>query len=140
MIDDIDLILESKCRHEHLMVAQMIKNPPAMQETRVQSLGQEDSLEEGMASYSSILAWRIPWTEEPNRLYIVHGVAKSRTWLRTKTFTFTLSFQNQNQVKMQIKIFWHPCEFIKELLQCSLSTVTYDRLWPQFYTTVQTDI
>ena len=44
----------------------------------------------------------------------------------TKTFTFTLSFQNQNQVKMQIKIFWHPCEFIKELLQCSLSTVTYD--------------
>ena len=43
-----------------------------------------------------------------------------------KTFTFTLSFQNQNQVKMQIKIFWHPHEFIKELLQCSLSTVTYD--------------
>ena len=47
------------------LVAQMIKNSPAMQETWVQSLGQEDPLEEGMATHSSILAWRIPWTEEP---------------------------------------------------------------------------
>ena len=46
----------------------MVKNPPAMQETWVQSLGQEDSLEEGMATHSSILAWRIPWTEEPGGL------------------------------------------------------------------------
>ena len=46
----------------------MAKNPPAMQETLVQSLGQEDSLEEGMATHSSILAWRIPWTEEPGGL------------------------------------------------------------------------
>ncbi|CAI9179204.1 unnamed protein product [Rangifer tarandus platyrhynchus] len=43
----------------------MIKNLPALQETQVQSLGQEDPLEKGMATYSSILAWRIPWTEEP---------------------------------------------------------------------------
>ena len=43
----------------------MIKNPPAMRETWVRSLGWEDPLEEGMATYSSILAWRIPWTEEP---------------------------------------------------------------------------
>ena len=42
----------------------MVKNPPVMQETEVQSLGQEDSLEEGMATHSSIFAWRIPWTEE----------------------------------------------------------------------------
>ena len=41
----------------------MVKNLPARQETRVQSLGQEDSVEKGMATYSSILAWRIPWTE-----------------------------------------------------------------------------
>ena len=41
------------------------KNPPAMQETQVQSLGWKDSLEKGMATHSSILAWRIPWTEEP---------------------------------------------------------------------------
>ena len=47
------------------LVAQTVKNPPAMQETQVQSLGQEDPLKEGMATYSGILAWRIPWTEEP---------------------------------------------------------------------------
>ena len=46
----------------------MVKNLPAMQEVCVQSLGQEDSLEEEMATHSSILAWRIPWTEEPGRL------------------------------------------------------------------------
>ena len=46
----------------------MVKNLPAMQETWVQSLGQEDPLEKGMATYSSILAWRIPWTEEPGGL------------------------------------------------------------------------
>ena len=43
----------------------MVKNPPAMQETQVPSLGQEDALAKGMATHSSILAWRIPWTEEP---------------------------------------------------------------------------
>ena len=49
-------------------MAQTGKNPPATQETWVRSLGQEDSLEEGMATHSSILAWRIPWTEEPGGL------------------------------------------------------------------------
>ena len=46
----------------------MVKILPAMQETQVQSLGQEDPLEEGMATHSRILAWRIPWTEEPRDL------------------------------------------------------------------------
>ena len=46
----------------------MVKNPPAMQEAQVQSLGREDSLEKGMSTHSSILAWRISWTEEPGRL------------------------------------------------------------------------
>ena len=50
------------------LVTQTVKTPPAMQETWVQSLGQEDPLEEGMATHSSILAWRNPWTEEPGRL------------------------------------------------------------------------
>ena len=45
-----------------------IENSPAMQEIQVQSLGQEDPLEEGMATHSSILTWRIPWTEEPGGL------------------------------------------------------------------------
>ena len=46
----------------------MVKNQPAMQDTQVLFLGQEDPLEKGMATHSSILAWRIPWTEEPGRL------------------------------------------------------------------------
>ena len=50
------------------LVAQLVKNPPAMQETWVQSLGWEDPLEKGTATHSGILAWRIPWTEEPGRL------------------------------------------------------------------------
>ena len=50
------------------LVAQMVKNLPAKQETWVWSLGQEDSLEKGMDTHSSILAWRIPWTEEPGGL------------------------------------------------------------------------
>ena len=49
-------------------MAQMVKNLPAMQETRVRALGREDPLEKGMATHSSILAWRIPWTEEPGGL------------------------------------------------------------------------
>ena len=49
-------------------MAQTVKNPPAMQETRVQLLGQEDPLEKGITTHSSILAWRIPWTEEPGGL------------------------------------------------------------------------
>ena len=46
----------------------MIKHLPAMQETRIQSLGRDDPLEKGMATHSSILAWKIPWMEEPGRL------------------------------------------------------------------------
>ena len=49
-------------------MAQMVKSLPAMQETWVQSLGKEDPLEKGMATHSSILAWKIPRTEEPGRL------------------------------------------------------------------------
>ena len=52
-------------------MAQMVKNLPVIQETRVQSLGREDPLEKEMATHSSIPAWRIPWTEEPNRLQSV---------------------------------------------------------------------
>ena len=58
-------------------VAQTVKNLLAMQETWVLSLGQEGPLEKGMASHSSVLAWKTPWTEEPGRL--VHVVTKSQT-------------------------------------------------------------
>ena len=53
---------------EASLVAQMVKCLPTMQETWVQSLGQEDSLEKEMATHSSILAWKIPWMEEPGKL------------------------------------------------------------------------
>ena len=52
-------------------MAQMVKHLPKMQETRVQSLGQEDLLEKEMATHSSILAWKIPWMEEPDVLWSV---------------------------------------------------------------------
>ena len=50
-------------------MAQMVKNLPAMKETQVQSLDREDPLEKGMATHASILAWEIPWTEEPGGLH-----------------------------------------------------------------------
>ena len=62
------------------LVVQLVTNPPSVQETQVRSLGQEDALEKGMATHSSILAWRIPWTEEPGGLQSM-GSQKSRTRL-----------------------------------------------------------
>ena len=69
----VDPVGSSQFRHVHRavkasMMAQLVKNPPAVQETLVPSLGWEDPLEEDMATHSSILAWRIPWTEEPGGL------------------------------------------------------------------------
>ena len=56
------------CVYMAFLVAQMVKNQPAMQEIWVQSLGWEDLLEKGLAIHSSILAWKIPWTKEPGEL------------------------------------------------------------------------
>ena len=61
-------------------MGQMVKNLPSLEETQVRSLDWEDPLEKGMFTYSSILAWRIPWTEETGRLQI-HGDTKSWTQL-----------------------------------------------------------
>ena len=78
----------------------MIKNPPAMQETWVRSLGWEDSLEKGMAVHSSILAWRIPWIEDPGRLQSLWSQSQTQlsnfhsltfsTYLRTPMSSFIL--------------------------------------------------
>ena len=70
------------------LVAQMVKNLPAMQGTRVWSLGQEDPLEKGMATHSSILAWRIPWTEKPSGLQST-GLQRVRPNWATNTHTHT---------------------------------------------------
>ena len=72
--------------HRPHLVAQMVKNPPAMQETQVQSLGWENPLEKGMAIHSSILAWRIPWTEESGRLQSMGSQRVRHDWA-TNTFT-----------------------------------------------------
>ena len=69
------------------------KNLPAMQETLVQFLGQEDPLEKGMATHSSILAWRIQWTEESGRLHTVHGVAESHRMEQLSTARHTPALQ-----------------------------------------------
>ena len=61
----------------------MVKNLPAMQESQVQSLGQEDSLEKEIATHSSILAWKIPWTEEPG------GLQSTRLQSQTQLSDFT---------------------------------------------------
>ena len=67
----------------------MVKNLPAMQETWVQCLGWKDALEEEMATDSSVLAWKIPWTEEPGGLQSM-GLQRVRQDWVTNTFTFTI--------------------------------------------------
>ena len=61
-------------------LAQMVKNLPAVQETRVQSLGQKDPLQKGMATHSSLLAWRIPWTEEHGKLQLTESPVFEYGW------------------------------------------------------------
>ena len=76
-------------------MAQSVKNPPAMQENQVRSLGREDPLEKGMATHSSILAWRIPWTEEPGRLQSMglQGVGHYGATKHTCTLSWDLSLE-----------------------------------------------
>ena len=69
--------------------AQMVKNLPAVRETWIRSLGHEDPLEKRMATHSSILAWKIPWTEEPGRLQFTGLQWVGHGWA-TNTFTFHL--------------------------------------------------
>ena len=81
------------------LVAQMVKNLPAMQETQLSSLDQKDPLEKGMATYSSILAWRIAWSEEPGGLQLMgsqrvghDGVTNTHMQLIKVDIIFTLTF------------------------------------------------
>ena len=75
MSDKINFKIKTITRDRASLVVQSVDNLPAIQKTWIQSLGQEDPLEKGMAAHSSILAWRIPGTEEP--WVTVHGIAKS---------------------------------------------------------------
>ena len=78
MMELIERVALTYIHYQASLVALLVKNPPAMQETCVQSLGWEDPLEEGVATHSSILAWRIPMDR---RVWwaTVHGMAKSWT-------------------------------------------------------------
>ena len=72
------------------LMAETVKNLPAIQEIQVQSLGWADLLEKGMATHSSILAWRIPWTEEPARLQSMESQSQTRL---SKYYTITAQTQ-----------------------------------------------
>ena len=82
----------------------MVNNLPAMRETWVLSLGREDPLEKGLAIHSSILAWRISWTEEPGRLQSMELQRVGHDWV-TNTFTFNYVFKTHNY---KCKIHWKP--------------------------------
>ena len=82
------------------LVAQLVKNLPAMLETWVQSLGWENPLENEMETHSSILAWRIPWTEEPDGLKF-SGLERVRHGC--ETFTFSLTKRRRKGVKKNQK-------------------------------------
>ena len=77
-------------------MAQIVKNLPAIQETGVQSLGQENPLEKGMATHSSTLAWEIPWTEESGKL---PSTRSQGVGLLNKTL-FSVSFYKQNSLDL----------------------------------------
>ena len=88
------------------LVAQMVKRLPTMLETRVRSLGWEDPLEKEMATHSSTLAWKIPWTEDPGRLWsmVSHGHNKSQTQLSDFTFLSFIKCQVFGHLKKKIFI------------------------------------
>ena len=81
------------------LVAQLVKNPLAVQETWVRSLGWKDPLEEGMATHSSILAWRIPWTQEPDGLHFIGSQRVGYKLLtEVKKHTILKTFEDVNEI------------------------------------------
>ena len=93
-------------------MTQLVKNPPAVQETQVCRLDQEDPLEKGMATPSSSLAWRIPWTQESGGLYSPWG-GRVRCNSVNSTVTFIRRMRHVENSKSsnigQIPLFWKPC-------------------------------
>ena len=74
-----------------IVLVQMVRSPPTMQETRIQSLGWEEPLEEEMTTHSSILAWKIPWMEEPGRLQSMGLQKVGHDWVTSLHFFCTTS-------------------------------------------------
>ena len=123
------------------LIAKSVKNLPSGQETWVWSLGWEDPLEKEMATHSSILAWRIPWTDEPGRLHIVHGVARVGHDLATKererwlTFLFLKCSPNITKISNQFyfvnqwKSLYLIMHFIQNLSHAFLCTYDFENLY-----------
>ena len=84
-------LLCSLISHRAFLVAQVVRNPPAVQETQFWSLGQEDPLAKGVATHCSILAWRIPWTEDSGWLQSMRLQRVARAWM-SNTFTLISCF------------------------------------------------
>ena len=99
------------------LVAQRLKHLPAMWETRVRSLGREDPLEKEVATHSSILAWRIPWREEPGRLQSM-GLQR----VRLSYFTFTLVLQKISKMMLCVSLEGEPGP-CPRLHYCSLAVL-----------------
>ena len=85
MSDKINFKIKTITRDRASLVVQSVDNLPAIQKTWIQSLGQEDPLEEEMATHSSILAWRIPWTEEPGGLQSMGLQRVRHDWMTNTT-------------------------------------------------------
>ena len=88
------------CCHQGSLVAQMVKNLPAVQEIWVWSLGWEDPLEKGMGTHSSILSWRVPWTEEPSELRPMGSKRIGHNWVTNTHNAFIVCpvFRSQSDI------------------------------------------
>ena len=113
------------------LMAQMVKNLPAMQETQVQPLGWEDPLEKGLGTHSSILAWRIPWTEEPDEQQSM-GLQRVRHDWVTNTHTHTHTWRPTTPSRTNTN---KRCPFHHRGLECknrkSRDTWSDRQVWPE---------
>ena len=100
------------------LVTQRVKNLPEIHETWVRSLGQEDRLEEGMATHSSTLAWRTPWTEEPSRLQSVRSQRVGQNWATKHRMS---QFLMHLFMALVAKSWKYTCLFLHTLKSCILN-------------------
>ena len=127
------------------LVAQMVKNPPAVQETWVQSLGWEDPLEKGMATHSNILAWRISWTEESGRLQFTGSQRVRHDWATSNTVCLHVWFlktscpiSSSSTWELQRHILGpHPRPIYQESLGMWFSNLCFNKLSILFWYTLK---
>ena len=115
-------------------VAQMVKNLPAMQETWVWSLGQEDPMTKGMATYSSILAWRISWTEEPGGLLSMGSQRVRHDWVSNThhSCTFPQPYVFHCLLDISTCVFYQTSRWLKQFQSISLKH-GFPSWFPYFY-------